>query len=67
MNASLTQHFLDHMGFLPLVPQEVRRDARENNAAAYQAFKRCRPEGNHDHEDTAQNKSHRNEQIHLQR
>lgn len=55
------------MGFLPLVAQEVGGDAGENNAAAYQAFKRSRPEGHGDHEDAAQNESYGDEQWNLQR
>lgn len=64
---SLTQYLLDRMRFLPLVAQEVHRDACENNAAAYQALKRSCPEGDDDHEDTAQHKGHRDDQIHLQK
>lgn len=55
------------MGFLPLVAQEVGRDACENNAAAYQTFKRSRPEGHNDHEDTAQDETRRDEQRKLQK
>lgn len=55
------------MGFLPLVAQQVRRDACKNNAAAYQALVRSCPERHDDHEDTAQNESHRDEEIHLQK
>lgn len=55
------------MGFLPLVAQEVGGDAGENNAAAYQAFKRSRPEGHRDHEDAAQDESDRDEQWNLQK
>lgn len=54
------------MGFLPLVAQEVGGDACENDAAAYQAFKRSCPEGHGDHEDAAQNKSDGDEQWNLQ-
>lgn len=63
----LTQHLLDHMGLLPLVAQEVCREARENDAAAYQAFKRSSPEGHDDHEDAAQNKSQGDEQRKLEK
>lgn len=55
------------MWFLPLVAQEVGGDACENNAAAYQAFKRSRPERHGDHEDAAQNKSYWDEQWNLQK
>lgn len=66
MGLSLTQHLLDHVGFLPLVAQEVGGDACENDAAADQAFKRGCPEGHGDHEDAAQNKSYGDEQWNLQ-
>lgn len=62
----LTQHLLDHMGFLPLVAQEVGRDACENDAAADQTFERSRPEGHDDHEDAAQDETRRDEQRKLQ-
>lgn len=55
------------MGFLPLVAQQVGRDARENNAAAYQTFKRSRPKGHDDHEDAAQDETRRDEQRKLQK
>lgn len=53
------------MGFLPLVAQEVCRDACENDAAADQALKRRRPEGHDDHEDAAQNKGDGDKQRNL--
>lgn len=62
----LTQHLLDHMRLLPLVAQQVCWDARENNAGADQALERSGPKGHDDHEDAAQNKSHGDEQTHLQ-
>lgn len=55
------------MGFLPLVAQEIGRDACENNAAAYQTFERSRPEGHDDHEDAAQDETSRDEQRKLQK
>lgn len=54
------------MGFLPLVAQEVGRDACQNNAAAYQTFERSRPEGHDNHEAAAQDKTGRDEQRKLQ-
>lgn len=53
------------MGLLPLVAQEVGRDAGENDAAADQAFERRRPEGHDDHEDAAQNKGDGDKQRNL--
>lgn len=53
------------MGFLPLVAQEVGRDACENNAAADQTFERSRPKGHDDHEDAAQDETHGDEQRKL--
>lgn len=66
-NVSLTQYLLNHMGFLPLEAQQVRWDTSENNAAAYQAFKRSSPEGHNNHEDTAHNENHRDHQWKLQK
>lgn len=55
------------MGFLPLVAQEVGRDACENNAAADQTLERSRPKGHDDHEDAAQDETHGDEQRKLQK
>lgn len=66
-NVSLTQYLLDHMGFLPLEAQQVCWDTGENNAAAYQAFKRSGPEGHNNHEDAAQDENHRDHQWKLQK
>lgn len=63
---SLTQHLFDHLGFLPLVAQEVGGDACENYAAADQTFEWSRPEGHDNHEDAAQDETRRDEQRKLQ-
>lgn len=55
------------MGFLPLVAQEVGRDACENNAAADQTLERSRPKGHDDHEDAAQDETRGDEQRKLQK
>lgn len=54
------------MRLLPLVAQQVRGDACQDDAAAHQALERSRPERHGDHEDAAQNKGHGDEEIHLQ-
>lgn len=55
------------MGLFPLVAQQIRRNAREDNAAADQTLKRSGPKGHDNHEDAAQHKRYGDKKIHLQK
>lgn len=66
-NISLTEHLLHHVGLLPFVAQQIRGDAGQNDAGAYQALERSGPEGHNDHENAAQHKRDRDEEVHLQK
>lgn len=67
VNISLTEHLLHHVGLLPFVAKQICRNAGENDAGAYQALEGSGPEGHNNHENAAQHKRDRDEEVHLQK
>lgn len=55
------------MGFFPLVAQQIRRNACEDDAAADQTLERSGPKWHDNHEDAAQHERYGDKKIHLQK